>query len=187
MIQIKYWTKNPSGQVLLATLLFCFIFAALFVGLYKSGLLYNAKTRAIRASNLTALSAGAVYANGLQLVRATNIVLLSAAAVDFMLLTSAEALTWGAASFLPSSVKFALIKGVQSIQRALFGIDQPLAVYPILIFQETLSIASQNGLKNTWPLPSSPILLFNIKSLDGDITQAIVPNMALKFRTADAL
>src|SRR5665213_2684375 len=102
MIRIKHWTKNPSGQVLLATLLFCFIFVPLFVGLYKSGMLYNAKEQAIRASNLTAFSAGAVYANGLQLVRLTNVALLLAAAIDILAIAAVLEIT-GGFSLIPVS------------------------------------------------------------------------------------
>ncbi|HET9870157.1 MAG TPA: hypothetical protein VFR02_06665, partial [bacterium] len=51
---------GPRGQVLLATLLFCFIFTVLFAGLFRSGLLYGLKERSVRACDLTALSSGAV-------------------------------------------------------------------------------------------------------------------------------
>jgi len=195
MIRIKHWTKDPSGQVLLATLLFCFTFVALFVGLYKSGMLYNAKERAIRASNLTALSAGAVYSNGMQLVRVTNVILLAAAALNLVALFTIGDMTAGLAYLLPNSEKLWLIKAVQGIQKILFGIDEPIGIYPFLIAQETISVASQNGLKSTYPslnsaswspaIPPSLVLLFNIKTLGPDLAQALVPNMALKFRTAD--
>ena len=152
------------------------------------------KQRAIRASNLTALSAGAVYANGLQLVRYTNALLLTAAAINLVAIFAAGDLTFGAAYLLPDSDKLALIKAVQYIQKMLFGIDEPFGIYPLLISDETLSIASQNGLKNTWPttnplswslpIPPSPILIFNIATLDSNLAQAVIPNMALKFRNA---
>ncbi len=196
MIRIKHWTKNSSGQVLLATLLFCFIFVSLFIGLYKSGMLYNAKERAIRASNLTALSAGAVYANGLQIVRLTNVALLLAAAVDILAIAAALEVTGGFSLILPSQFKdLNTRKLIQDVQSVLFGINQPVGIYPLLISDETISIASQNGLKNTFPslnplswslpVPPSPILIFNITTLGLGLAQAIVPNMALKFRTAN--
>ena len=196
MIRIKHWTKNPSGQVLLATLLFCFIFVALFIGLYKSGMLYNAKERAIRASNLTALSAGAVYANGLQLVRLTNVALLLAAAVDILAIAAVLEVTGGLSLIIPSQFKdLNTRKLVQDIQSVLFGINQPIGIYPLLISDETISVASQNGLKSTFPslnplswslpIPPSPILIFNVTTLGPGLAQAIVPNMALKFRTAN--
>jgi hypothetical protein len=196
MIRIKNWTKNPSGQVLLATLLFCFIFVALFIGLYKSGLLYNAKERAIRASNLTALSAGAIYANGLQLVRLTNVALLLAAAIDILAIAAALEITGGLSLVLPSQFKdLNTRKLVQDVQSILFGINQPIGIYPLLISDETISVASQNGLKSTFPssnplswslpIPPSPILIFNVTTLGPGLAQAIIPNMALKFRTAN--
>ena len=197
MIRIKHWTKKPSGQVLLATLLFCFIFIALFVGLYKSGMLYNAKERAIRANNLTSLSAGAVYANGLQLVRLTNAILLGFAVADLIVITAALDLTGGLSLVLPPGFKDPNFRGmVQKRQAVLFGINQPSGLYPLLIFGETVSVANQNGLKSTWPtanplswsmpLPPSPILVFNVTTIgSSDLAQAIVPNMALKFRTAN--
>jgi len=196
MIRIKHWTKNPSGQVLLATLLFCFIFMALFIGLYKSGMLYNAKERAIRASNLTALSTGAVYANGLQIVRLTNVALLLAAAVDILAIAAALEITGGFSLIIPSKFKdLNTRKLVQDVQSILFGINQPIGIYPLLISDETISIASQNGLKSTFPslnplswslpIPPSPILIFNVTTLGPGLAQAIVPNMALKFRTAN--
>jgi hypothetical protein len=196
MIRINIWTKDASGQVLLATLLFCFIFITLFVGLYKSGLLYNAKEQAIRASNSTALSAGAVYANGLQLVRVSNVILLGAAVIDLVAITLLLDATGGLASFLPSNMKdLNTRKLVQNIQKILFGVGIPSGVYPLLISTETLSIASQNGLKNNWPglnplswsVPTSipsPILIYNVATIGPGLAEAIVPNMALKFRDA---
>ena len=196
MIRIKNWTNNPSGQVLLATLLFCFVFVALFVGLYKSGILYNTKEQAIRSSNLTALSAGAVYANGLQLVRLTNVALLLAAAIDILAIAAVLEITGGFSLILPSKFKdLNTRKLVQDVQSVLFGINQPIGIYPLLIFDETVSVASQNGLKSTFPslnplawslpIPPSPILIFNVTTLGPNLAQAIVPNMALKFRTAN--
>jgi hypothetical protein len=84
---------------------------------------------------------------------------------------------------------------VQDVQSILFGINQPIGIYPLLISDETISIASQNGLKSTFPslnplswslpIPPSPILIFNVTTLGPGLAQAIVPNMALKFRTAN--
>ena len=180
----------------MATLLFCFIFVTLFVGLYKSGMLYNAKEQAIRASNLTALSAGAVYANGLQLVRLTNVALLLAAAIDILAIAAVLEITGGFSLILPSQFKdLNTRKLVQDVQSVLFGINRPIGIYPLLISDETISVASQNGLKNTFPslnplawslpIPPSPILIFNVTTLGPDLAQAIIPNMALKFRTAN--
>ena len=180
----------------MATLLFCFIFMALFIGLYKSGMLYNAKEKAIRSSNLTALSAGAVYANGLQIVRLTNVALLLAAAVDILAIAAALEITGGFSLIIPSKFKdLNTRKLVQDVQSILFGINQPIGIYPLLISDETISIASQNGLKSTFPslnplswslpIPPSPILIFNVTTLGPGLAQAIVPNMALKFRTAN--
>lgn len=195
MIRINHWSKNPSGQVLLATLLFCFIFVTLFIGLYKSGLLYNSKERAIQASNLTALSAGAVYANGLQLVRVSNVILLGAAVIDLIAITALLDVTGGLASFLPANLKdLNTRKFVQTLQKILFGVGVPSGVYPLLISTETLSIATQNGLKNNWPgfnplswslpIPPSPLIIYNVATIGPGLAEAIIPNMALKFRDA---
>ncbi|HTA76425.1 MAG TPA: hypothetical protein VK791_04645 [bacterium] len=177
--------------------MFCFIFVALFVGLYKSGMLYSAKERAIRSGNLTALSAGAVYANGMQLVRLTNAILLGFAIADLIVITAALDLTGGLSLVLPPGFKDPNFRGkIQTIQNILFGIKGPLpGVYPLLIFGETVSVANQNGLKNTWPttnplswsmpIPPSPILVFNITTIGPSLAQAIIPNMALKFRMGD--
>jgi hypothetical protein len=196
MITLKNWTRNPAGQVLLATLMFCFIFITLFVGLYKSGMLYSAKERAIRSGNLTALSAGAVYANGMQLVRLTNAILLGFAIADLIVITAALDLTGGISLALPPGFKDPNFRGkIQTIQNILFGINSSPGVYPLLIFGETISVAGQNGLKNTWPttnplswsmpIPPSPILVFNIATIGPTLAQAIIPNMALKFRTGN--
>lgn len=87
-------------------------------------------------------------------------------------------------------------KIVQNLQRVLFGIDTaPIpGAYPLLIFSESLSIAEDNGLKNNWPLPAqlswhipfppSPIILFSVED-SNPLPMAVIPNMALKFRTAD--
>jgi hypothetical protein len=200
MIKIKNSIEKAEGQILLATLLFCFIFSAFFIGVYKSGLIYSLKERAIRSSDLTALSAGAVYGNGMQLVRLSNAILMGFAMVDLALMALAVALS----SFVSLGVSAAVAvkadphfrKIVQNLQRVLFGIGtSPIpGAYPLLIFSESLSIAEDNGLKNNWPLPAqlswhipfppSPIMLFNVED-SNPLPMAVIPNMALKFRTAD--
>src|SRR5579859_7596646 len=82
MRKLRAFTQKPLGQVLLATLLFCFIFLVLFAGLYKAGTAYIVKERARRSTTLTALTGGAVYANGLQLVRKSNDLLMLFVGVD---------------------------------------------------------------------------------------------------------
>ncbi len=195
MIRIKAWTEKPSGQALVATLFFCFVFFALFIGLYKSGMVYSAKERATRSTDLTALSAGAVYANGLQLVRVTNAVLLAFAALDIVIIAAAIGLTGGADLSIWKAADPNFRGRVQLIQKILFGIGLPSGAYPFLIFTEGLSLASDNQLKNNWgnpaqlswkvPLPPSPIFLFNYET--SDPIQALLPNMALKFRKATVL
>lgn len=188
MIRLKKWSEKPSGQVLAATLFFCFVFFALFLGLYKSGMVYGAKERAVRATDLTALSAGAVYANGLQLVRLTNAILLVFASLDLVIIASSRAITEGVAQVDPH-----FRRSVQNIQDILFGLTYPTGAYPLLIFSEGLSLATDNGLENNWPaparlswqvpIPPSPLFLFNFET--SGLPGSILPNMALKFRTAD--
>jgi hypothetical protein len=195
MNRIRYWTQKPSGQVLLATLLFCFIFLALFVGLYKSGLLYTAKEKASRATDLTALSAGAVYANGMQLVRLTNAILMGFAVVDIVVMEAELDITGGISLGMIESADPHTRKFIQEAQKILFGVTYPSGAYPFLIFNETLSLASDNQLKDSWPgigsfsfnVPSlpSPILLFNLEGSSPETS--ILPNMALKFRTLNLL
>ncbi len=200
MIRLKDWSRKPSGQVLLATLLFCFIFIALFLGLFKSGLLYSAKERATRASNLTVLAAGAVYANGMQVVRLSNMIVIATALASAALLaTGVGELVALGSLFTLDFDPLAFVKAVQKVQDLLFGITTKLpGLYPLLITVETFSIAGQNGLKSTWPgfspnnwkLPTSlpsPILFFNILSIGPKTTQALIPNMALKFRDGSFL
>ncbi len=188
MVKMKNWTQNPSGQVLVATLMFCFIFVALFVGLYKSGIMYNSKERAVRATDLTALSAGAVYANGLQLVRITNAFIFYAVAAVVAAITAS-----GGVLSLAAIAAEDWLKGLQKVQDIMFGVTYPTGAYPFLIFAEGLSLASDNGLENTWPIPAhlswnvptppSPVFLFNMTDAGPGLLQAIIPNMALKFRT----
>jgi len=200
MIRIKKTIENPQGQVLLATLLFCFIFFSLFIGVYKSGIVYSLKERATRSCDLTALSAGAVYGNGMQLVRLSNAILMGFAMVDLGIMALAVAfssvVSLGAlaAAAIKADPHFRQI--VQNLQRVLFGIGTtPIpGAYPLLIFSESLSIAEDNGLKNNWPLPAqlswripfppSPIMLFNLEG-SNSLLISVIPNMALKFRTAN--
>ena len=53
MKRLRRVLRQPHGQVLLATLLFCFVFTILFAGLLRSGIAYRAKTRATRSADLT--------------------------------------------------------------------------------------------------------------------------------------
>lgn len=190
MIKLQRWSTTPCGQVLVATLFFCFIFVALFVGIYKSGLLYNAKARAMRATDLTALSAGAVYANGMQLVRMTNVLLMGFFAVDVALLLAALNITGGLANFIMP--KMPLTKMVQTVQKILFGVGLPTGAYPFLIFSEANGSSKDNQLTNNWPsltswtipFPPSPIFLYNVNT---NLPESFIPNMALKFRTLDVL
>ncbi|HVM32205.1 MAG TPA: hypothetical protein VMU88_03660 [bacterium] len=193
-------SEKPQGQVLLATLFFCFIFAVLFVGVYKSGVLYGLKERSNRACELTALSAGAVYANGLQWVRLTNLFLVTFAILDLTVIAAAVAAA-GAVSFgalagiaLKSDPHFR--QKVQKLQSLLFGINLSVpGLYPSLIFAESLSVARKNNLSDNWfkpggplsfqvPLPPSPAFLFNSETTS-PLWTALVPSMSLRFRTAD--
>jgi hypothetical protein len=191
--------EKPKGQVLLATLLFCFVFAVLFAGLYKAGVVYSLKERSNRGSELTAVSAGAVYANGLQLVRLTNVFLIAFAILDLTIIAAkvaaATVVSFGAltALALASDPKFRKI--VQDLQKVLFGIDIPLpGLYPSLIFTESLSINDKNSLANNWfqggltsfhlPIPPQPLFLFNAET-SSPLLLSVIPSMALKLRTAD--
>ncbi len=193
MIKLNRWSSSPPGQVLLATLVFCFIFLALFIGVYKSGLLYNAKERACRSTEMTALSMGAVYANGIQLVRLSNAILLGFALVDLAVILGVTHISGGLALPVIEAVDPHTRNFVQIVQKVLFGVSLPTGAYPFLIFSEGLSSASNNQLRDNWPdpaklswsvpLPPSPVFLFN---LQGPYPmEAFLPNMALKFRTLD--
>ncbi len=194
MLKLQRWSITPCGQVLMATLFFCFIFTALFYGVYKSGAFYNAKTRANRATDLTALSAGAVYANGMQLVRLSNVILMGFLSIDIGIMLASLSITGGLGNyalnyFLPP---MPFTKIVQTVQKVLFGIDLPTGAYPFLIFSEASVLSKDNQLSNNWPsltswtipTPPSPIFLFNF---EGNLAESFIPNMALKFRTLDIL
>lgn len=192
--------EKPKGQALLATLLFCFVFAVLFAGLYKAGMVYSLKERANRGGELTAVSAGSVYANGLQLVRLTNVFLIAFAMLDLTIIAAkvaaATVVSLGALTALALAADPKFRKIVQDLQSVLFGINtSPLpGLYPSLIFTESLSINDKNNLANNWfqggltsfklPIPPQPLFLFNMETTSPALL-SVVPSMALKFRTAD--
>jgi hypothetical protein len=184
-------TNKPTGQVLLATLLFSFIFCALFMGLYKAGTAYVFKEKARRGSDLTALSAGAVYSNGLEMIRYTNIALMTAFAFDAGKMAAAAA---PLIETPPAAIAAALQadkvntrSAVQRIQTYAFGVELPtnvpLGTYPALIELEGHSIAGDNGLKNSFV---QPLFLYNIETTSG-LGLAVRPAMSLRFRNAGEL
>lgn len=184
------FSQNALGQVLLATLLFCFIFLALFVGLYKAGSVYVVKERSRRAVNLTALTGGAVYANGLELVREANIAIMGAAAWDASVVSKAIGNALLAPP--PSNVIAAVLaaekadpktrKPLQDISAVIFGVDTPnrVGLYPALIEGQAIATAGENAL-STIP----PFYAYNYET--GTAMDVAVPNMALRFRYADEL
>lgn len=188
MNNLRQIVQKPIGQVLLATLLFCFIFIALFVGLYKAGVSYIVKERSRRATDLTAMTAGAVYANGLQLVRETNIAALIATTYDIgVIVQKISPMFVGLPEDLPAIIPAALEADpkkrdqVHDLQKQLFGIGQ-IGYYPALIEGQTLATAGENHLSN---LPV-PFFAYNYET--GTPQNIMVPNMALTFRTiADLL
>jgi hypothetical protein len=196
MILIRRHLLRPQGQALLATLLFCFVFTILFATLYKVGWMYHDKIRATRGADLTVLSGGAVYGNGLQWVRAANVLLVIAIAVDVAKMASAAVAAGGLSA---GAAAIAAAKSVDAINlrtplqqtlRPLFGIDLPTGFYPLWIYRETRQAAERNHLatsftksaENVVPLP--PILLFNLRT-QGE--QSLLPNMNLRFRDASDL
>jgi hypothetical protein len=188
MKNLRKFKEEPLGQVLLATLLFCFIFAVLFSGLYRSGTAYLQKETARRSSDLTALSSGAVYANGLQLVKYSNIILMGAATIDIaniakaLIPTLPEGLLAAPAIIKAADTHFR--DKVQNLQDIFFGVDRPTGIYPLLIIEsETRALARDNSLKSRPPL--QPLLLFNLET--SKLTQVAIPNMALRFRHMDEL
>ncbi|HVZ80577.1 MAG TPA: hypothetical protein VHE12_07235 [bacterium] len=177
--------ESAAGQALLATLLFCFIFMALFVGLYKAGLSYIQKERALRGTDLTALSVGAVYANGLQLVRYSNVALMGSVIADVVTIVSTE-----------GEIDPNLRGAVQTLQKRIFGIndkgDGPgIGLYPLLFWLEGPRTAGNNQLVDNWPslstgfkLPLPPLPMFFFNPETSDLSWLLVPNMSLRFRTA---
>ncbi len=187
MITLKNFSQKPCGQVLLATLLFCFIFIALFAGLYKAGTAYIMKEQSRRAVNLTALSAGAIYANGLELVRESNAIILVWAGFDAIVVGDAIAAALMAPPPLDiGTVMFAAEEADphtrdpwQDAFASVFGVDTPAGAgaFPSLIEGQSLATANENGLS------FMPVFLYNYET--GTATDVIVPNMALRFRYAD--
>jgi hypothetical protein len=183
--------NKPAGQVLLATLLFSFIFCALFIGLYKAGIAYVSKETARRSVDLTCLSAGAVYSNGLEMIRYTNIAVMTAFVFDAGKMAAAAALL---VETPPAAIEAALQadkvntrSAIQRIQTYAFGVelpnDVPLGAYPALIELEGHSIAGDNGLKNNFVLP---LFLYNVETTSG-LGLAVRPDMSLRFRNAGEL
>ena len=188
MKSLRTFNERPQGQVLLATLLFCFIFAVLFSGLYRAGTAYIQKEASRRSGDLTALSSGAVYANGLQLVKYSNIILMGAATIDIaniakaLIPTLPEGLLAAPAIIKAADTHFR--DKVQDLQDVFFGVEKPTGVYPAVIMElETHALAGDNALKNTPPV--QPLLLFNTET--SKLAQAAVPNMSLRFRHLDEL
>ncbi len=183
MRKFKKLSQNPLGQILLATLIFCFVFLALFLGLYKAGSSYIVKERSRRAVNLTALTGGAVYADGLQLVRESNLLLMAAATYDAIMVGRAIA----AALMAPPPLDIAAViaaakfadpnkrKGIQTLQENIFGIGKPPGAYPLLVFAQAAATANENRLS----IP--PLYVYNHET--ATMQNAPVPNMALRFRT----
>lgn len=185
--------RRPGGQVLAAVLLFFMAFTVLFALLYRSGIAYSMKARAVRGSDLTALSCGSVYAEGLHLVRLSNVILMSAAALDLFTMVDVFISSGGPAT-VPASTAAALAadpglrKRVQDAQAIFFGIaregrEEPLGVYPFLIHAGGLAAASDNALEIIPPL--SPLILYNPETTEA--IRSVFPGMALRFRTADEL
>lgn len=189
MRKLQTLSQKPAGQVLLATLLFSFIFCALFVGLYKSGSAYLAKERSRRAVNLTTLTGGAVYANGLQLVREANVIIMAAATYDAGVIAKAI----GKALLAPPPLDVVAVAAAvakadpgtrkipQDICSAVFGVDTPtgLGAYPALIEGQAFLTAHENRLS------SPPFFAYNYETSTN--ANIVVPNMALRFRRADEL
>ncbi len=185
---LRDFNHKPLGQILLATLLFCFVFLALFTGLYKAGTVYIVKERTRRAVNLTALTGGAVYANGLQLVREANAAIMAFAYYDAAMVARAisEAL------LAPPPLDIAAValaaekadpdtrKPAQDIATKIFGVGTPKGVglYPALIEGQAVVTAGENSLSK---LP--PFYVYNYETADD--ADVAVPNMALRFRYAD--
>src|SRR5581483_3685992 len=152
MQKLTQFSRTPCGQVFLATLLFCFMFATLICGLYKAGAAYILKERSRRATNLTALTAGAVYANGLQLVREANLMIMAAAAFDILVISEEIA---GEIALLPESAPLLIEtaeKGdpntrglLQDTFAWIFGIERP-GVFPALIVGQSVATANENNL-----------------------------------------
>lgn len=180
MKHLRRFSQTPCGQVLLATLLFCFIFLALFVGLYKAGSVYIAKEQARRSTNLTALSAGSVYANGLQLVRDSNVLLMVLVVIDLKWdgAAAAAAIEGGPPAMMAAAYAADKVNRrtpFQKFQDVFFGVDGPGA-YPWLIEGQATATGSENRLSFL------PAYAYNYET--ATISNVTLPNMALRFRTA---
>ncbi len=185
---LRDFSHKPLGQVLLATLLFCFVFLALFMGLYKAGTAYIVKERTRRAVNLTALTGGAVYANGLQLVREANGVIMGFAAWDAWVVgkTISDALLEPpplditAIALVAEEADPDTRKPAQDIAAKIFGVGTPegAGLYPALIEGQAMATSSENGLSAL-----QPFYAYNYETADN--ADVVVPNMALRFRYAD--
>ena len=193
--------QKPMGQVLAATVLFCFIYIALFSGLYRAGTAYMLKERGRRGADLTSLSAGAVYANGLRLVQYSNIVLMMVFASDIGAIgLKISPLIPGLPEDLPLVLATAKAadpnhrREWQEVQSFLFGVplengsssraglDLQLPLEPIhgSIELQAHSTAGDNQLKNNLILPC---LFYNIETTK-NLGRAVLPDMALRFRRA---
>ena len=179
MEKLRRKLEKPLGQALLATLLFCFIFVALFAGLYKAGRAYLLKEKSRRAVNLTALTGGAVYANGLEMVRLSNGILMMLVGLDLwkagmaaapLLETPPLAL---AAAYEADQVNART--PFQKFQDRFFGVESP-GLYPLLIGGQTAATGGANQL--SFP----PIYAYNHET--ADLKSVLLPNMALRFRRA---
>jgi len=189
---MKNWARfcrKPLGQVLLATLFFCFIFAALFVGLYKVGTVYLLKERSAVSTNMTALTAGAIYANGLQQVRYANTVLMVLVGIDAVKVGMAMApfmelpppFDAGAITAAQTADMKNLRTPFQDLLKVIFGIDQPSpGAYPLLIEGQTIGTSGENQLSTT------PFYFYNHETAD-TFGGAAMPNMALRFRRGSEL
>jgi hypothetical protein len=184
-----HFCRKPLGQVLLATLFFCFIFVMFFAGLYKAGTAYLLKEKSQVATDMTALTAGAVYANGLQQVRYANAMLMVLAAIDAAKAAAAMApfleLPPPANAGAIGAAKLAdaqnLRRPFQNCLKVIFGIEEPLpGVYPILIEGQAIGTGGENGLALT------PFYLYNHETA-GNAAGALLPNMALRFRRGSEL
>lgn len=183
MQKFRILSQKPLGQVLLATLLFCFVFLALFVGLYKTGIAYIGKEHARRSTNLTALTGGAVYANGLQLVRESNGILAFLVGIDLLRDGTAAALAveGGPPAMVEAALtadKVNLRTSFQGFQNVSLGVDTP-GIYPLLIEGQAVATASENQLN------SLPAYAYNYET--ATVADVGIPNMALRFRTAAEL
>ena len=208
--------QKPHGQVLLATLLFCFIFVSLFIGLYKVGLVYNFKERARRSADLTLLSGGAVYANGLRLVQYSNVVLMLSYAVDIGVIATEIV---GFIATFPESIPLAIEAGkkadpnirkyVHQIQSFIFGVELPsedesgnpdtdnsgnsppltLSGFSISVYGILIALQGHATAEDNHLENNllTPAFFFNIETCENSLKKMVVPNMSLRFRKVSEL